>query len=241
MHYQRLFDSKFPLSHPPVFRILKGAKKAQLVGWSYRFEWCAKESPGKQDKDNDARDGCGHNHTPAESGLRGSAKFNSRGKRSTALRTVIGFFFGSVTTMFAVHGSAARSSYLQAVHAPIRMSFLINSDRHKIQDLVCAFEQSRGRMFNQPQSGVCHGYDRNDASGSKEPVSRFPRNASRHDRAMSRRTVDQRRLSQPVLADRLTRAVLHAFLSPAECGFLSSMGTSPDIWKTQTRFAIISR
>jgi Peptidase C13 family len=77
-------------------------------------------------------------------------------------------------------------------------------------------------------SKVNHGYDRNDASRSKEPVSRLPRNASRHDRTMPRRTVDQQRLSQPILADRLPRAVLHAFLPPAECGFLSSMGTSPD-------------
>ena len=43
-----------------------------------------------------------------------------------------------------------------------------------------------------------------------------------------RRTVDRRRLSQPFLADRLPRAVLHTFLPPAECGRLSSMGTSPD-------------
>jgi len=77
-------------------------------------------------------------------------------------------------------------------------------------------------------SEVNHGYDRNDASRSKEPVSRVPRNASRHDRTMPQRTVDQRRLSQPILADRLPRAVLHAFLSTAERGFLPSMGTSPD-------------
>src|SRR5215831_19310547 len=81
--------------------------------------------------------------------------------------------------------------------------------------------------FNVP-SEVNHGYDRNDASRSKEPVSRLARNASRHDRTMPGRTVDQRRLSQPILADRLPRAVLHAFLSPAEFGFLQSMGTSPD-------------
>src|SRR5262245_49359408 len=82
--------------------------------------------------------------------------------------------------------------------------------------------------FFKTESGGFHGHDRSDASHSKKPVSRLSRHASRHDRAMSRCIVGQQRSSQPVLADRLSRAVLHAFLPPAECGFVSSMGTSPD-------------
>ncbi len=47
-HYQRLsVESKFPLPHSPVYRILQGSKKAQLIGWSDRFQFCAKENSGK--------------------------------------------------------------------------------------------------------------------------------------------------------------------------------------------------